>query len=164
MKVYFIFLLSLFCLCFIKGKAQSNNLQIINDQRCNVSVQFPTYNLTHFDTLGVSMYFARTTDSLVSAQLVIYNGVTLNGNEDLISYMQEYGGTLASLNILQNSATSKLMDLGIRYTDSTTAFIGFYRISMRHNKTVILTALAQECFISELLGVKDEIYNSLVCQ
>ncbi len=111
--------------------------------------------------------------------LFIYDNYDLSGNQELNDYMLQYsesdtlrvvakfmlassGGELLSFNVVENTTTSKLMDIAIRHADASRTHVIFSRVVMKNKKMLIFNLSAQECNLSKLLAVKDPYFNSLL--
>lgn len=157
---------------------QTLPMQTLNVTQCNVHAQIPAFYTTSVDTLGLKMYSSLTEDSLIGAQLFIYDNYSLDSNDVLKEYMQTYnetdtlktiakfmvtnsGGTLVYFQINENYISSKSMDVGINYTDQNTSFVSFTRMILKGKRMIILNVYAQECHLSQLLIAKNTCYNGL---
>jgi hypothetical protein len=177
MKRYILFLISMFYLVSIH--AQNVTWQTIDDTPSHVSVQLPAYYVTHVDTLDLIMYSTITQDSLVGGQLFIYNNYSLDSNDVIGDYMQLYnetdtlaviaqfmveesGGTLEYINFVENTDSSKVMDIGISYVESSTSFVTFSRLKVMNKKMAILNVFAQDIYMTELIAARDQCFGSLL--
>jgi hypothetical protein len=177
MKYSFLLVL---CLIFKISDAQNIAWQNIAEPRYNLSAVLPGTNFTRVDTLDLLMYSSLTSDSMVSAQLFVYNNYALGGNQELVEYMQQNGqtdtlktiarfmvaqanGELIYFKIWNDSPATKTMDIGIRYANMNTNILNFTRFMVRNKTLILLNVFGQECFASTIVQTRDLCNNSLLC-
>ena len=173
------FLIVLF-LIFKKSDAQNIAWQNITEARYNLSAVLPGTNFTKVDTLDLLMYSSLTSDSLVGAQLFVYNNYSLGGNQELADYMKQNSqtdtlktiarfmlaqanGELIYFKIWNDTPLIKTMDIGIRYENMNTYILNFTRFVVRNKRLVILNVFGQESFANTIVQARDQCNNSLIC-
>lgn len=168
------------CFCTYMVNAQICAMQTISIAQCQLTAKIPAYHTTFVDTLGLKMYSSLTEDSLIGAQLFVYDNYSLDSNYVLADYMLEYNetdtlktiakfmvaaaqGTLIFFQVNENYPTSKSMDVGMKYSAQNTSFISFTRMILKDKRMVILNVFSQECYMQQLLLTTNACNNGLAC-
>lgn len=160
--------------------AQTYTMQTVNLPQYNMTAQIPSSNtVIADDSSGLKMYSSLTPDSLIATQLFVYGNYSLDSNDVLLDYMQEYnetdtlktiaqfmvansGGELLYVFYIENAPTSKSMDIGITLGDPNNPSIMLTRIILKGKRMVILNVTGQESNLSHLVSVTDTCFNGLV--